>query len=470
MLIASKAELTELGYQQLWTYHQLLRERNGDGDLTRIHAFESMVTLHYVDCILVAQKLGTKLPSPLLDIGSGAGFPGIPLKIAAPHVEVILSEGRQRRVNFMDDAIVATKLTEIQTFSGKTYNSFSHPVQGVITRALEKIPVTLARIRSFLPPGGLAIFMKGPNCDDEIDQARRELANAFQLEDNLAYTLPFSTHDRRIVTFRRLHDAREVVRRRSRAIDSESNESFKDLRALLTTKGARKAGSALIAGQKLVAEVLRDFPARCEEILSPRGLETLPFEAPPDLPLTILAPALFKQLDVSGTDSPILRIRVEDPQPWQGIVQGCVLAVPFQDPENVGAVLRSAAAFGVQDVILTSESASPWHPKALRAGGSAALRVRLWRGGTLAEMATRAGAQLLALSADGRPMQNFAFPADFLLLPGTEGAGLPAQFRPKSLAIPMEGGSESLNAATATAVALYAWYTAALATDVASAD
>lgn len=58
MLSASKAELTELGYQQLWTYHQLLRERNGDGDLTRIHAFESMVTLHYVDCILVAQNWG----------------------------------------------------------------------------------------------------------------------------------------------------------------------------------------------------------------------------------------------------------------------------------------------------------------------------------------------------------------------------------------------------------------------------
>ncbi len=461
MLQASKAELTPEGYRQLWAFHQLLRARNDDGDLTRLRAFESMVTLHYVDCILVAKKLGAKLPSPLLDIGSGAGFPGIPLKIAAPHLELVLCEGRARRVAFMDEAIQTLGLTGIHTHCGKVYASFPEQVAGIVTRALEKIPVTLARVRSFVPPGGLCVFMKGPHCDEEIAEAQRDLGSAFQLEDDLAYTLPFSTHDRRLVTFRRLHDPSEVVRRRTRTIDSDKNDSFREAQSLLTGRGIKKAGSALIAGQKLIAEVMRDFPQRCQEIIVPRGTEMLPPGAPPDLPVLILAPALFAELDVSGTKAPLLRVRADDPAPWPGTVQGCVLAVPFQDPENVGAVIRSAAAFGVEDVVLLREAASPWHPKALRAGGTAALRVRLWRGGSLDEVAAQAGGKLLALSADGRPIQSEHLPRDLLLLPGLEGGGLPAALRGQAVAIPMAEGSESLNGATAAALAMWIWFSQA---------
>ncbi len=480
MLVASHAELSDLGYQQLWAFHQLLRQRNEDGDLTRIHAFESMVTLHYVDCIWVAKKLGAKLPSPLLDIGSGAGFPSIPLKIAAPHLHIISSEGRAKRVAFQDEAIATCGLQGLETFCGKTFSTFDRPVQGVITRALELVPVTLARVRAFVPPGGLAIFMKGPNCDAEIADAVRAFPSAWQLEDDLAYQLPFSTHQRRLVTFRRLHDPTELVRRRSRTIDSPDNDSFKAFKALLTPRGVRAQGAVLVAGSKLVAEALRDFPQRCLELLVPRGTETLPPEAAEALSVTVLKPELFRDLDVSGTRSPLLKIAVEEPLPWDGSLQGCTLAVPFQDPENVGAVLRSAVAFGVQRVVLLRDSASPWHPKALRAGGTAALRLTLLRGPDLVDLghaiagkmfqteADSAEAALPAsmpmaqaivtLSAEGTPLQTADLPEDFLLVPGAEGSGLPADLRARSLAIAMAEGCESLNAATATAIVLHQWY------------
>lgn len=472
MLQASKADLTEDGYRQLWAFHQLLRERNDDGDLTRLRAFETMVTLHYVDCILVAKKLGNSLPSPLVDIGAGAGFPGLPLKIALPGLELIEAEHRIRRVRFMDEAIAKLGLQGIHTWHGKVGPSFPEPVQGLVTRALEKIPVTLARARSFVPPGGLAVFMKGPNCDDEIAEAQRDLGRAWRLEQDLAYDLPMSTHRRRLVTFRRLEDPSEVARRRTRRLDSPANESFKELKGLLTSRGVRKAGATLLSGSKLVPEALRDFPGRCLELLVPVDQEHVPPEAPPDLPVTVLGAALFRELDVAGTHAPLLRIRVDEPAPWDGRLPpggggaGCVLAVPFQDPENVGAVLRSAAAFGVEDVVLLQDAASPWHPKALRAGGTAALRLRLWRGGTLQDLADQAGGQLVALSAEGKPLTSFTFPETFLLLPGQEGGGLPADLRGRSLAIPMAEGSESLNAATATAVALYHWFVQAGSTDL----
>lgn len=462
MLAASKITIDDAKLHQLWRYHQLIRERNTDGDLTRLRAFESMVSLHYADCLFVAQKLGHKLPSPLLDIGSGAGFPGIPLKIAQPDLHIILGEGRARRIQFMDDVIAELGLTHIETWHGKVWNQFPLPVQGTISRALERIPVTLQRVRHFVPAGGLCVFMKGPNCDDEIAEAATGLGQYFALEDDIAYRIPMTTHDRRLVTYRRLDNPAELARRRSRAIDSEQNEGFKALRALLEPRGVKKDGTCLIAGKKLVPEVLRDFPHRAVELLVPRSLEEVPAEIPADLAVTSLAPALFRTLDVSGTDAPILRVKVDEPRAWTmetlQTLQGCVLAVPFQDPENVGAVLRSAAAFGVTDVILTREAASPWSAKALRSGGTAALRLTMWKAGTVAELAAQLGDRLIALSADGVPLDAAPWPEDFVLLPGVEGPGLPESLRATSRAIPMAGGSESLNAATATAIALFGWY------------
>ena len=66
----------------LWRYHQILRKANAELNLTRIHNFENMVLKHYVDSLLVLDFI--ELPAPLIDMGSGPGLPGIPLKIARP--------------------------------------------------------------------------------------------------------------------------------------------------------------------------------------------------------------------------------------------------------------------------------------------------------------------------------------------------------------------------------------------------
>lgn len=78
----------------LWRYHQLLRKANAELNLTRIHNFENMVTKHYVDSLLVLDFL--ELTAPLIDMGSGPGLPGIPLKIVRPEVPMILAEPRGR--------------------------------------------------------------------------------------------------------------------------------------------------------------------------------------------------------------------------------------------------------------------------------------------------------------------------------------------------------------------------------------
>ena len=196
--------LTEQQYKKLWQYHILLREKNAEYDLTRIYQFDSMVQKHYIDSILPATLLGWRLPSPLLDIGTGAGLPGIPLKIACPATHIILSEGRHRRVRFLHEVVESLGLKGIEIHAGKIYASHDRPVQGVISRAVEPIGSTLARVRKCLVQGGQAIFMKGPHCDAEIREALARFPRDYTLTQALPYEIPHSPHRRRLVIFQRL--------------------------------------------------------------------------------------------------------------------------------------------------------------------------------------------------------------------------------------------------------------------------
>lgn len=200
----SNLPLSENQYKQVWQYHQLIRAKNAECDLTRIYQFDSMVQKHYIDSMLPASLLGWRLPSPLLDIGTGAGLPGIPLKIACPATHIILSEGRHRRVQFVQEAILTLGLNGIEVHEGKIYASYDRPVEGVITRAVEPIGRTLGRVRKCLGPGGRAIFMKGPNCDEEICQAQARFSAHYALIQDIAYPIPHSPHRRRLVVFERL--------------------------------------------------------------------------------------------------------------------------------------------------------------------------------------------------------------------------------------------------------------------------
>ena len=237
----SNLPLTGKQYKQLWQYHTLLREKNEEYDLTRVLQFDDMVQKHYIDSIMVAKILDWKLPSPLLDIGTGAGLPAIPLKIACPDTEFILSESRHKRVQFLHEVVGALGLEKIEIYGHKTSASFSRPVKGVITRAVEPMADTLATVRRSLQEGGWAIFMKGPKCDAEIEEAVDKMGRSYRLDRDIAYTIPHSPHQRRLIIFERLEELREEtdfmrqVHRRVQSIESTANETFKWLKTLLTS-------------------------------------------------------------------------------------------------------------------------------------------------------------------------------------------------------------------------------------------
>lgn len=245
-------------------------------------------------------------------------------------------------------------------------------------------------------------------------------------------------------------------------ITSRDNKLFKELRRLLDARGLKKQERTIVAGHKLVRELVRERPRDCRRLIVPESFQGMDDVIGPFAEagrLVVFGRSLFGELDTFGTKSPLLELAAPAVAPWDGrlTAQGCTLLLPFQDPANVGAAARSAAAFGVRQVVVLREAAHPFHPKSIRASAGAVFRLSFLRGPSLAGVAQLPGAadKIIALDMGGAPIERFAFPEQFLLLPGTEGQGLPAELRRRSVAIPMYGGVESLNAATAVAIALY---------------
>jgi len=421
-----------------------------------------MVLKLYLDSVLPCRII--ELPSPLMDLGSGAGMPGIPLKIADPQIEIILAESRGNRVEFLGTALRELGLKKIQILGHSVSASTEVPVNGVITRALETIRKTLERVAGSLAKGGLAIFMKGPGCEEETKEALDRFSRRFRLIGDHHYRIPNSPYERRLVVFERLDSppwARKAELSKEnlvRIIESENNETLRNLRKLLTPRGIRKQLQALVFGQKQVSETLAGIPEKCIAWISRGDREPPPDGAPRHLMWYQLAPALYESLDPFGTSYPILLVKIEEIPKWvpsEGLPQGCTLFVPFQDPENVGAVIRSAVAFGVAVIILLAEAANPYHPKSVRASGGAVFKANLLEGPSIDDLPE--DLPIVSLSKEGKRISNFEFPSKFGLLPGIEEPGLPDRFRKAAVSIPISPEVESLNAVVATAIALSVW-------------
>lgn len=186
----------------LWTYHQFLRENNKDLDLTRLIGFETMIQRHYADCMILHGFMRGRWPSPLVDVGSGAGFPGLMIKLMSPGTRMVLAEPRPRRVDFLERAIKELRLKDIEVFPHKvTSRSFTEPMAGTITRAFETVERSLPRFGGCLGVGGLAIFMKGPKVAEELAGLRND---EYRVVGNHVYRIPRTTLDRALLVMERI--------------------------------------------------------------------------------------------------------------------------------------------------------------------------------------------------------------------------------------------------------------------------
>ena len=187
--------------EQLATFYKFLSDYNHKLNLTRITGFQDFVVKHYVDCLYVAQL--TKLPEPLIDMGTGPGFPGIPLKIVFPSLRIILVEGVQKRVEYLKEVRDVLKLQKLDIIGRNLDPKMHYPVQGVITRAVETCAATLGNAINCVQTEGRVILMKTPEIDPELVEAKEKWGSHYDLVEDIPYTLKGTPHKRRLVVFQK---------------------------------------------------------------------------------------------------------------------------------------------------------------------------------------------------------------------------------------------------------------------------
>ena len=190
---------------KLAEFYKLLMENQEHKNFTRLLNLKDVAIKHFIDCLIITELCEIKFP--LLDVGTGPGFPGIPLKIRYPDEKILLGEGVQKRVEFLKHVRESLDLKNLDIVGRNINPYFVYPVNGVITRAVEDISNTLSNVLSCLQEGGYVYFMKGPAVDPEIPAALEKWGEFYKLEKDIAYDLPFTENHRRLVVFKKIKNA-----------------------------------------------------------------------------------------------------------------------------------------------------------------------------------------------------------------------------------------------------------------------
>lgn len=247
-------------------------------------------------------------------------------------------------------------------------------------------------------------------------------------------------------------------------VRSKDNERVKGwARLARDARERRRTGLAMLEGPHLIETCLERGRKPSCLIVSESGLlsgEIARLVERFGQDPTVLSDAVFRK--ISDAESPAgISAVIEIPQekPDCATSQGCLFLDGIQDAGNVGAILRSAAAFAVPDVVLGAGCADPWSPKALRAGMGGHFILRIASSADLAGDVVRFGATTLCTVVhDGEPLESVELSGRIGWIFGSEGAGVAEGIAARStrrVCIPMPGGGESLNVAAAAAICLY---------------
>lgn len=245
-------------------------------------------------------------------------------------------------------------------------------------------------------------------------------------------------------------------------ITSRQNPRYRALRDLAEDKRTRRQrGETLLDGAHLL-EVARSAGALCRTLVaSPTAQATGSLDlwraAWPQAEVIVLADALFRALAPTQSPTGIMAV-VAIPQPSGRRPRCAVLLEDIQDPGNLGAILRTAAAAGVDAVYLSPGCSEAWSPKALRGGQGAQFLLDVYEDVDLAAwVRVWPGPCHAAVLGAERPLYGLDLRGECAFVFGNEGAGLSPQLRAlcAPFSIPMPGRVESLNVAAAAAVCLF---------------
>lgn len=206
-------ELNKLGIEidddklnQLEKYYKLLVEWNEKINLTTITKKEDVYLKHFYDSLSIVKIVDLNNVETLCDIGTGAGFPGLVLKIIFPKLKITLVDSLNKRINFLNTVINELDLTDIKTISSRIeeYGKNNRELYDIVTaRAVAKLPMLLEYATPLVKINGHFISMKGTS--DEINNLNKVYKEFnIELDNNINFLLPYENSNRSLISFKKI--------------------------------------------------------------------------------------------------------------------------------------------------------------------------------------------------------------------------------------------------------------------------
>ncbi len=161
-----------------YKYTKLLLEWNEKINLTAITDINDIILKHYVDSLTINKYIKDK--KNIIDIGTGAGFPGIPLKILNPNNDFILVDSLNKRINFLEKVKEELKLENIKLIHSRVEDlarnkEYRENIDISVSRAVANLSTLLEYMLPFVKLNGICICMKGPNINEEVEKAHKAI-------------------------------------------------------------------------------------------------------------------------------------------------------------------------------------------------------------------------------------------------------------------------------------------------------
>jgi 16S rRNA (guanine527-N7)-methyltransferase len=196
MNLRNYIDLNDSQYKKFDKYMDLLIEWNKNINLTAITDKEEIVLKHFADSLSICKYFNNN--DKVIDIGTGAGFPGIPLKIYNNTLNITLLDSLNKRVIFLNNVIDELELNTITAIHGRAEElgrniEYREKYDKAVSRAVANLSTLLEYVMPFVKEGGEFICMKGPNIEEEIKNAKnalKELGGSIERIDN--FKLGFS--------------------------------------------------------------------------------------------------------------------------------------------------------------------------------------------------------------------------------------------------------------------------------------
>ena len=205
ILVDNGIFLTDEQHKQFASYYRLLVEWNEKMNLTAITEEGEVYLKHFFDSLTLAFHYDLSKVLTIADIGAGAGFPSIPLKIAFPHLELTIVESLNKRITFLKEVVGELGLTDVTFHHGRAEDmgraaGLRDAFDLVTARAVARLNVLSELCLPFVRPGGVFAAMKGAKAEEEVAESKKACkVLKGRIRESHALTLPLEQSERSII-------------------------------------------------------------------------------------------------------------------------------------------------------------------------------------------------------------------------------------------------------------------------------